>query len=614
MSVKLENALGMFAAAQISNLCQRGRLRHRGFTLVEVLVTAALLLVVIGLLMYPLMSSFAYFRSATARADAQAVARLALDSMARELAEAMYVHLDMYDNSMIAFIPALRVDPEDPNSAIVAPPRPDWSRAIRYWRALHDPTLNYSPGAHLGPGNTFYLARTVVAYPFATDDPWNRWNDTWAQEQDGAWADGTTSWSPIPRVVHTDLDWRFKPDQFGLRNATLQPGFPYLEARYRVYTGEISDAEAARLYRDSAVALTPNALEYDVSRLEFNPTVVAGEWLKPVERSEGSDYSVCRSQYPLWRLGASYTGWAALAEDPPVVFPPWARDPFLLIYRYKADTGGPELAAVGVFDPRTRTMKVVDRYTGDEIYDTGLYPYRPATAWIAFGVDWIDGSLRFDFPPLGDETSMQNSAPRVVPGSELQAATAPPSQSVYDVALMDEWKNRLGGDALESFLVPDSVRIQVDSGGVGGPDRTLTQVFCTPRENSDQFQVGLNPVSTGALSWLEPRYGWIRLPEYLSGGISPATNCTFYIDFRWRSNGVWINDDHGERPDLISAYYRTAAVLDINLTVVRAEPGAARRREALSRWLGVVTIGQSAQMTRRVKLRNLLRRIRYAEE
>jgi len=190
-----------------------------GFTLVEVLVTTVLLVIVLGLLLYyPIVSSFSYFRSASARADAQSAARIALDAMARELTEAMYVQLDMYDSSMMAFVPPLRVDRDDPNSDIVMPPRPDWERAVRYWRALPDPTMNYSTGDHLRTGNTYYLARTVIGRlpgdaegvlaPFVTDDPWNRWNEDWAAELSNSGVKGKVNWAAISRMVHTDVDWR----------------------------------------------------------------------------------------------------------------------------------------------------------------------------------------------------------------------------------------------------------------------------------------------------------------------------------------------------------------------------------------------------------------------
>jgi hypothetical protein len=81
--------------------------------------------------------------------------------------------------------------------------------------------------------------------------------------------------------------------------------------------------------------------------------------------------------------------------------------------------------------------------------------------------------------------------------------------------------------------------------------------------------------------------------------------CVFYVEFRWRSNGVVPAGMtmEEERPDLVSAYYRTAAVVDIKITVSRADPGAPPSTR----------ISQSTQLTRRVKLRNLLREVRYEE-
>ena len=587
------------------------RCSRRGFTLIEVVVTVGLLGMVLALLLVPVMSSLGYFRSATARADAQTAARIALDSMARELTEAMYVQLDMYDSSMIAVIPPLRVDPDDPNSEIVTPPRPDWDRAVRWWRALYDPTANYNPGGTLAPTNTYFLARTVISDPFWDRDPWNRWNDTWAEGQDAVGAEGVTSWAPISRTVHTDVDWRFEAGQIGRRNATLQPGYPYLDVQYQLDSGAITYSEAARLYRDAVVALTPNATEYDVSQLEFNPTVVAGEWLRPVEGSASPDYSVYRARYPLWRLGAPYTGWANLSDDPyfdtALERLPWARDPFLLIYTYEwigVGVGAYELTAIGVFDPRTRTMRIVDPDTGSELYDTGSYPYRSPISSVAFGIDWIDGSLRCDFPPSGTEEQMYNEEPVELPAATFTSKLIPStSQEVLESPLMAAWSARSPGEALSTFLNPDSIQVRVDTTGDWVPDRTLTQVDCVPRENTDEFQMGL-VLPDSIVQGDELQYGWLRVPQTLAGATLAATS-TFYVDFRWRSNGVVpaAMTLAEEKPDLVSAYYRTAAVLDVTITVTRADPSATVGQR----------IAQSAHLTRRVKLRNLLREIRYED-
>jgi hypothetical protein len=577
-----------------------------------VVVTLALLTLTLFLVGVPIFSSFRYFRSGSARADAQTAARLALDSMARELTEAMYVQLDMYDNSSLAFFLPLRVNRDDPNSELVTPPRPDWSQAIRYWRALYDPTVNYNPGTRPAVrDNTLFVARSVVPEPLTYTDEWNRWNETWAAGMAGQ--EEAAEWAPISRVVHSDLGLTFdrqgKATGVGLRNVTLQPGFPYLDVQRKLATGQVTGLEAARLYRDYRVALTPTALDYDVSDLQFNPTGVAGEWLRPVESSGSKDYAVYRSRYPLWRLGAPYTGWAQLSDDPYVHRAleqlTWARDPFLLIYRFIPSANTYELRAVGAFDPRSRTMKIIDPQMVTDIYDTGAYPYRPQEATFAFGIDWIDGSLRCDFPPLGDWAAMNDGRPLMLAGNEMvQRDGILGSQTVYEQRLMQVWIDRTPGSDLSVFLDPDSIRVRVDTPpGDGVPDRTLTQVYGVPRENSDEFQVGLD-VPDNLPDDLQ--YGWLRVPERLAGGQSANDpNCTYYVDFRWRNNGVvpagGTLDD--EKPDLISAYYRTAAVIDISITVVRADLRASVDTR----------IAQSAHLTRRVKLRNLLREIRYEQ-
>jgi len=619
-----------------ANPCPTG-----GFTLIEIVITLGLLMIVLALLFLPITSSMGYFRTATARADAQTVARTALDAVARELAEAMYVQLDMYDNNTIAFVPPLRVNADDPNSEVVTPPRPDWSRAIRYWQALNDPTRNYNPGAYLEPSNLFFLARTVVQQPFTIDDAWNRWNEQWASSMTGlttvpaGFVPGVSSWAPIPRAVNMDIDVRRSAAGWtaGARNRTLQPGYPYTALMYNS-SGKSLTAEQIRLYRSLVVAITPNAPEYDVPLLSFNPTTVSGERLRPIDGPDGPDGSIYRSRYPLWRQGTTYTGWSALSSNTQLInsmralkMDEWARDPFLLIARYlPGQPGSPgyyQMQALGAFDPRTRTMKVLDLVRGG-FYDTATsIESRGSPGQIygsaivgqpsrfGFSVDWVDGSLRSDFPA----TRVTNPTGTVTPP---RLSTTLQDKGTYVLAPLDGyWETYTPSDDLFALVVPDSVTVRrveyVHIPPVTGPlvmktVAALKQVACTPREGRDEFELGRNPNAT-----VDVPYGWIRLPKALASGDSAGSRDSqtagFIIEFRWRNNSVMTKHTTTtlasmvEKPDIIAAYYRTDAIVDVSVSVSRADPSAQIGKR----------IAQSVFLTRRVKLHNLLREIRYGE-
>jgi type II secretory pathway pseudopilin PulG len=637
--------------------CATGAAQHtrgiRGFTLIEIMITLGLLMIVLALLFYPITSSLDFFRTATARADAQTVARTALDAVAGELAEAMYVQLDMYDDNTIAFIPPLRLNPDDPNSEIVTPPRPDWSRAIRYWQALNDPTRNYNPGAYLEPSNLFFLARTVVPNPFTIDasiDPWNRWNDNWAKNQPTinvpGFVPGVSTWAPIPRAVNMDIDVRLVNNAWvvATRNRTLQPGYPYTALMYNS-SGKGLTTDQIRQYRSLVVAMTPNAPEYDVPQMSFNPTAVSGERLRPIDDASGPNGCVYRSRYPLWRQGTTYTGWSALASNPQVIntmkglgMDQWARDPFLLIAHYvPGQPGSPGyylMQALGAFDPRTRTMKVVDLVRGG-FYDTITLPENrgsPAAIYASagvnqpsrfgFSVDWVDGSLRFDFPATRVVYPSGTLTPPPTLPQALPTTLVLDSTSTYYTAPLDAyWAKYTPGNDLLALVVPDSVTVRrveyVKNPPTTGPTQmrtisTLRQVDCAPRDGRDEFELGTDPNPNTSISLAVP-YGQIRLPKTLasadSTGKVTTVDAIFIIDFRWRNNSVMTKYTTAtlasmvEKPDIIAAYYRTDAIVDVSLSVSRADPSAPVGKR----------IAQSVFLTRKVKLHNLLREIRYAD-
>jgi hypothetical protein len=141
---------------------------------------------------------------------------------------------------------------------------------------------------------------------------------------------------------------------------------------------------------------------------------------------------------------------------------------------------------------------------------------------------------------------------------------------------------------------------------------TLRQVDCAPRDGRDEFELGTDPNPNTSISLAVP-YGQIRLPKTLasadSTGKVTTVDAIFIIDFRWRNNSVMTKYTTAtlasmvEKPDIIAAYYRTDAIVDVSLSVSRADPSAPVGKR----------IAQSVFLTRKVKLHNLLREIRYAE-
>lgn len=69
--------------------------KNRGFTLIEILVVMAISVILMGLVMAPVIQSFALTRRAQAMVDAQDAAREAMQMISREMGQAMYV----FDNA-----------------------------------------------------------------------------------------------------------------------------------------------------------------------------------------------------------------------------------------------------------------------------------------------------------------------------------------------------------------------------------------------------------------------------------------------------------------------------------------------------------------------------------
>jgi len=343
-----------------------------GFTLIEMLVTIGLIILLLALVGYPIVTGIAYMEKGTARADAQAAARLGVDAMTRELAEAMYVFDPPPGGTFLAFLPTRG----GLNKA--APITPE-TFAVRYWRALRDPASAYAPfyQANANPINPFYLARSQIADPNNRADAWN---------DSGGALTRAVFWYPDSYEYPGGRTW-----------PSSQMGYPWLEAVRQYGAGSPPPRAAYDFYREHAVGLTPDHVDYDVPSAGFSPARITEEALIPWTSAFPRDSSRYRARYGSW-----------------VAFGQW--NPDTAQFTSMAQT----TVKIYTGDPRVLTYQtVVDGTTGDvwvtrvsdgaRIYNTAAYPQRdisdPNQRECAFGIMYDRGEVRFDFPAEDVQTA-----------------------------------------------------------------------------------------------------------------------------------------------------------------------------------------------------------------
>jgi len=494
-----------------------------GFTLIEILVTVGLIAILLVLVGYPIIAGFAYMEKSVARADAQSAARLALDAMSRELAEAMYVFDVPIGGGFIAFLPAQSSGLE--RAAPIAP-APD---AIRYWRALRDPSLPYAPFWQGGSQwNPYYLARTMIRDPSYNADLWNG----------SPWVDPGNH--NLGRVMPRATFW-YADGYEGL--PTSQPGYPWLEAPGDYQT-----------YRQLAVALTPSNPDYDIPVAGFSPARTPNETLIPWTGAFPRDYSRYRARYPLWQGFAQWDPGAS-----PAAFQSMGQVRVYLVEEYG---GKRQLAYRTGVDPASgavtvgRVVDAADPSKDVPIYNVAAYPRRVVTnageAGFAFGIDCDRGEVRFDFPAQ-DQIAAASSMYRY----DLSDATlpAPPPTLSYVPDLdPDSWR--------------DSRRIVYGSASVWvehGADITYYKLV-DPMPAADQ--IGRNRYAIDGL----------KIVFDSDSGEHPGDGDIIHVEYRYRNN---------PEDQLVVATYDTKAIINIALTVSKRDiaartPKAARQEVTLA--------------------------------
>ena len=521
---------------------------------------------------YPLLTGFAYVEKGVARGDAQSAARLAMDAMARELAEAMYVFDPPVGDGFIAFLPARSWSPAPADQK--APIEPG-AKAVRYWCALRDPAKPYAPFygfpiassvrssgtgtvtittyVHHGfnPGQSVTIdgvtpasldgGFVIATVPSLTSFTYNQ---PGADESGGG-----GSVLPPPAInpyylARTEISDPAKRDDpwnnsgEALTRATYwtwptsQPGYPWLAAP--------GDYDA---YRGLAVGLTPNSADYNV-QASFSPARVTEEALLPWTGAFPRDYSRYRARYPLW---VAFAQWNPAAANP--------AQPFAPIGRIKVYTGSPRtLTYQTVVDATTGKVWVTRVSDGGHLYDISAYPQRQVSdsnqAEFAFGIDYDRGEVLFDFPPQATPTATTDD--RTPPRYSLTTAT----------------------DFVPTLM----------AGGVVVPGST--SVWITSADGaSTYYRLSNDPANVGSGQYA---IDGATNEVVFSSTTPPAAGLKIHIRYRYRNN-----------PDnqLVVATYATKAIINIALTVSKRD--IAGRTPAGQR--------QEVSLTDRVKLENVPR-------
>ncbi|HEX2950146.1 MAG TPA: type II secretion system protein [Armatimonadota bacterium] len=219
---------------------------HRGFTLMELMVTIAILAVVMALLMFPIFSAYGYIQKAQARTEAQRAGDQALQKMKKDLETASYIFEIPPDGRMVAFLQG------DEGGNVI---QTDGSvTLVQYEQLLDNPQL----GAY---------------YPF------------WKTK-------------PPTAVTNPYILGRYAEMGSWLTVSTYAADPYYLLAKYQ------SGSNAAllkQLYRNKITAISPLGERWDVPSFVVTPFRAVSESLPMLTDAHGTKNPIMvTARYPMW--------------------------------------------------------------------------------------------------------------------------------------------------------------------------------------------------------------------------------------------------------------------------------------------------------------------------
>jgi len=323
--------------------------RRRGFTLVELLVVLAILVILFGLLFAPMMTSLDMARQGQSRAKMQDTVRYAMEDIRRTVGNAIYVlppHIltpALWDPATLTVVeprrdsvtgmlmsplqPEVRVAPNDPAgtpqpwmAAVRYTVHPKSGRLIRYEDSARDSSLQNSEG------HTISVSESVSpqAYEPRLENPFALYRQT------GIWYRISAGPPEVWAFGSFDNNKTFLPNRPISENALTGVDGYDIQCSRSVCDNCGADIPGFRLYTTTCPSCSEEKKGYTYlfDGVSFAPQRIAGEQLK--ERQDGTVYS------------ASHTGWTGYAHsDPATTCPdlnPRQLDPRVRIWRYDSST------------------------------------------------------------------------------------------------------------------------------------------------------------------------------------------------------------------------------------------------------------------------------------
>ncbi|MHB9025626.1 MAG: pilus assembly FimT family protein [Armatimonadota bacterium] len=259
----------------------------RGITLMELLVTIAILGLVMALLGLPLLAAFGYIQKATARSEARRAGAAAIDQLAADLNEAMYIFDPPIDGAWVSMVK--ETTGASAKSLGMPMTIPDFNNPVDRPQA------------------------TLLRYSQTLDFPWH-WDagtGTWETLEPShltvtASADARLSYA-YNHAPYYSLTSRSEPNPFNL--ARMERSLSWASAQaYAVdglyplntYPTNASRWQLWRWIRRDLVSVTPYGAKWDVARFQVTPVKKSTEALFPLADAQGrKNFTIVLTGYPL---------------------------------------------------------------------------------------------------------------------------------------------------------------------------------------------------------------------------------------------------------------------------------------------------------------------------